>query len=265
MTCRTYNPSVRVGNWNEDIQLEEDTLKDFLERRERGQLLIQRNPHLSQAKTKLSSSTDGFVHFGDSLMLVNPADTDSCLSACASDQSGSCGVSGSRNGTPCARNTFIINSLQGEKNGDKLTYNTHFHICCPQGENLLYLSSDHVSPIVSKSSCKSGHQAVSLVSEPSLLTAWKILYFDPQSRLEMDYLPVLANTNIILTHVYTNRKLCVEYDFKIRSAFGSEYEISAHDYLDSHKAEKVNHHWKLTMNVPGSDVMPIEAPAPETS
>lgn len=23
MTTRTYNPSVRVGNWNEDIQLEE--------------------------------------------------------------------------------------------------------------------------------------------------------------------------------------------------------------------------------------------------
>ena len=27
MSARTYNPSVRVGNWNEDIQLEEVNLE----------------------------------------------------------------------------------------------------------------------------------------------------------------------------------------------------------------------------------------------
>ncbi|CAB1331744.1 unnamed protein product, partial [Coregonus sp. 'balchen'] len=36
---RTYRPNVRVGNWREDVTLEEDTLKDFLERKERGELM----------------------------------------------------------------------------------------------------------------------------------------------------------------------------------------------------------------------------------
>ena len=30
MSVRTYNPSVRVGNWNEDIQLEEVSIRTIL-------------------------------------------------------------------------------------------------------------------------------------------------------------------------------------------------------------------------------------------
>lgn len=80
MSVRSYNPSVRVGNWNEDINLEEvvmmllymqymahcrslmyayilyssaryslvlqDQLKDFLEKKERGELMIQKTSNL---------------------------------------------------------------------------------------------------------------------------------------------------------------------------------------------------------------------------
>lgn len=68
---RTYNPNVRVGNWNEEICLEEDVLKDFLEKQENGSLLIQRTQSLMQtllAKTELSES----ICFGSSIMLINP-------------------------------------------------------------------------------------------------------------------------------------------------------------------------------------------------
>lgn len=80
MSVRTYNPSVRVGNWNEDICLKEvcrdfnsslaafgdksrawtgylaqwvlipsffqDLLKDFLDKKEKGELLIQKTHSL---------------------------------------------------------------------------------------------------------------------------------------------------------------------------------------------------------------------------
>ncbi|CAB4031558.1 cilia- and flagella-associated 161-like, partial [Paramuricea clavata] len=46
MSVRTYNPSVRVGNWNEDICLKEDMLKDFLDKKENGELLIQKTHSL---------------------------------------------------------------------------------------------------------------------------------------------------------------------------------------------------------------------------
>eukprot|EP00063_Salmo_salar_P051087 XP_014025922.1 PREDICTED: uncharacterized protein C15orf26 homolog isoform X2 [Salmo salar] len=45
---RTYRPNVRVGNWREDVTLEEDTLKDFLERKERGELMVQKTGFLKQ-------------------------------------------------------------------------------------------------------------------------------------------------------------------------------------------------------------------------
>ena len=42
MSVRTYNPSVRVGNWIEDLCLEEDLLKDFLSKKDNGELMIQK-------------------------------------------------------------------------------------------------------------------------------------------------------------------------------------------------------------------------------
>jgi len=72
-TTRTYNPNVRVGNWNEEICLEEDILKDFLEKQESGTLLIQRTQslmHTLLAKTQLDGSDT--VTIGSQTMLVNP-------------------------------------------------------------------------------------------------------------------------------------------------------------------------------------------------
>lgn len=62
MSVRTYSPSVRVGNWNEDLCLEEvhfqtrvtnvlreslqEQLKDFLEKQEKGELQIQKTHNL---------------------------------------------------------------------------------------------------------------------------------------------------------------------------------------------------------------------------
>jgi len=70
---RTYNPNVRVGNWNEEICLEDDMLKDFLEKQEAGTLLIQRTQSLMQTllqKTELKS--DSSVTVGENVMLINP-------------------------------------------------------------------------------------------------------------------------------------------------------------------------------------------------
>ncbi|XP_077730301.1 cilia- and flagella-associated protein 161 isoform X4 [Canis aureus] len=60
MAQNLYSPRVRLGNWNEDIYLEEELMKDFLEKREKGQLLIQRNRRLKENLLRpviLNSST----------------------------------------------------------------------------------------------------------------------------------------------------------------------------------------------------------------
>ncbi|KAJ7384584.1 hypothetical protein OS493_021215 [Desmophyllum pertusum] len=120
MSVRTYNPSVLIGNWNEDICLDEDKLKDFLEKKENGQLLIQKASNLLQNILKpvnSSVSHDGYLHFGDVLCIYNPS-TETTLSANMAESKmhdekrlvGPCDVSASKMIDPCIRNAFVIRS-----------------------------------------------------------------------------------------------------------------------------------------------------------
>lgn len=281
MSVRTYNPSVRVGNWNEDIQLEEDTLKEFLQKKEQGELLYQKRTKLEQTifkKIDLSISRDGFVHFGDKVNIRCPGTLDKTKyfahieprSECnlavvpqinkilySSKFEAPCNVTGSRDVASNLRSTFVIKSKDGTPNGEPLRYGQVFYLSTmdDEGGNLL-LQSDRVT--LHKSPNKSRHQEVSLVSEPSALTEWKILHFKPKLRFEYEGVPVPANDKIIFNHVVTNQDLCVEEEICIRTAFGSrEYEISACTMLDSHRAEKEQNHWMIVMGVPGDDIYPV--------
>jgi len=72
-TTRTYNPNVRVGNWNEEICLDEDRLKDFLDKQDSGTLLIQRTERLMHTlleKTEISESDT--VEYQGNIILLNP-------------------------------------------------------------------------------------------------------------------------------------------------------------------------------------------------
>jgi len=209
----------------------------------------------------ISISRDGKVHFGDRVMLINPGAKDGSCSAAAlsvnisADNTTSAGVAGSSNTKPCVRNVFSIKSLDGTPNGECLKYGQHFYLCCAEGES--YLSSDRAS--FQKCAKKSRHNEVSMVIEPSHLTAWTIVPFDPEFRMELQYSTVPANQRIIMNHVKTNNNLCLE-NYNLRSAFGSEKEVSTYTDLDSHRAEKESNHWMLVMNVPGDPIMPMDAP-----
>lgn len=282
---RTYNPSVRVGNWNEDIQLEEDQLKNFLEKRERGELLIQKTHNLSATmgrKLPLSVSQDFAVHFGDHVMIQCGGAKDrtkyfqdkdprnACILAlnvsdpnCLLNKSlmGAAGVSGCMNISPNQRTVYRLEHPSGGFKGTKLTYGQPFYLVTV-GENTgkLYLSSDKVS--FNKCAKKSRHQEVSLVPEPSFLTQWRVEHRNPLLRMEYENEPVEANQELIFVHCKTNQCLAVEHDYNIRTPFGREYEISTHTFLDSHKAEEDRNHFMIVMGVPGSFVEPVPEQGP---
>lgn len=281
MSVRTYNPSVRVGNWNEDIQLEEDTLKDFLQKRERGELLYQKRTKLEQTifkKVDLSISMDRYVHFGDKVNITCPGTLDKTRYFAHVDPRADCSlvvlpqinkilysqkfespcaVTGSRDCKANLRSTFVIKSMDGTRDGEPLRFGQAFYISTmdDEGGNLL-LQSDRVT--LHKSPNRSRHQEVSLVDCPSSLTRWQILHKDPKFRMESEGCPVPANDKVIINHVVTNHNLCVEEEVCQRTSFGtSEYEITAHTMLDSHKAEKEQNHWMIVMGVPGDDIYPV--------
>ncbi|XP_064870656.1 cilia- and flagella-associated protein 161-like [Oncorhynchus nerka] len=138
--------------------LMQDTLKDFLDRKERGELMVQKTGFLKQnilKQVSLSVSVGGAVCFGDVVMLVNVCGDNSCSVSIYADLTNlgegpspaiqaPCGVSGGRSLQPCTRNAFIISSVDGSAEGEPLRYNQSFALRTTSGfAGGLYLTSDH--------------------------------------------------------------------------------------------------------------------------
>ncbi|XP_031688720.1 cilia- and flagella-associated protein 161 isoform X1 [Oncorhynchus kisutch] len=255
---RTYRPDVRVGNWREDVTLEEDTLKDFLDRKERGELMVQKTGFLKQnilKQVSLSVSVGGAVCFGDVVMLVNVCGDNSCSVSIYADLTNlgegpcpaiqaPCGVSGGRSLQPCTRNAFIISSVDGSAEGEPLRYNQSFALRTTSGfAGGLYLTSDHKT--FQKCAKKSRLQEVIMEHQANFLSWWKVLHNDPHERLEHEGLPVPANSKVLISHCKTNQALAVLGQHILWTPYGKEYEVTAHTFLDSHKAERDINHWLL--------------------
>ncbi|XP_026712259.1 cilia- and flagella-associated protein 161 isoform X2 [Athene cunicularia] len=227
-----YRPGVLIGNWNEEAYLEEDRIRDFMRKKERGELLTQKINKLQDKllkKIHLSVSKDGFVHFGDTVILLNPPNkspVENYPGACGSltlavdlDEISiysveslqvPCGVSAVKSVDPTGRNTFCILSVGGDAVGEPIRFGQNFGLGTTGG------LSDQ-----------------------------------------------MANSEIIITHCHTNRSLAVPRNFWTRSYFGKEYEVVCHTYLDSHKAEEDKNYWKIVTGDPGDeDGTMIERPNP---
>lgn len=258
MSVRTYNPSVRVGNWNEDLCLEEDLLKDFLEKKQNGELSIDKSQQwLTQVLKPTQLSSSNGIKFGDSVCVFNPSlevtlsiNMSTTVNRNTDTLIGPCGVSGSKILNPICRNTFVIKSPTGDKQGQSLMYGEPFLLCSQDGlTGDLKLTSELTT--FTKNAKKSRLQEVLLVNESSFDCHWQVLHFNPQLRLETEGTPVPGDQKIMLNHCKTNQRLRAMSDYRIRTAFGHEHEIVAHTDLDSHKAEKSENHWIIvTGNAP---------------
>ncbi|XP_070256512.1 cilia- and flagella-associated protein 161 isoform X3 [Myotis yumanensis] len=231
MAQNMYGPGVRMGNWNEDIYLEEEIMKDFLEKRDKGQLLIQRNRRLKShllRPMQLSVTEDGYVHFGDSVMLVNPdhpevqadqflpGDLSLCLTpdeirAHMSDQFElPCGLSASSTRTPVGRNTFTVLRADREAVGQVLRFGQSFRL------------------------------GITLGCEDQM-----------------------ANTRVLINHCHTNRGLAVHRYLFLRTYFGKEAEVAAHTHLDCHRVERPRNHWMLVTGNPRKEASSmLDVPKP---
>ncbi|XP_036006041.1 cilia- and flagella-associated protein 161 [Fundulus heteroclitus] len=270
---RSYRLKVKIGNWNEDLVREEDAMKEYFEKKENGDLLIQKVDFLKQnilEQVNLSVSSDGRLHFGDVVMLVNlggenqprsavsiNADVGSLTKTLSPGIQTPCGVCAGSGIQPCVRTAFIITSVDGSPEGSSLHFDQCFALRTTGGfARGLYLTSDLQS--FQKRSKMSGFQEVYLDDSMCFLSWWKIVYFDPQERLEYEGQPVPANEKVLIVHCKTNQALAALGDQPLWTAYGKEYEVTAHTFLDSHKAEEQVNHWILcTSDPPGEGLVAL--------
>ncbi|GCB71170.1 cilia- and flagella-associated protein 161 [Scyliorhinus torazame] len=269
----TYSSSVLLHNWFEDLALDQDVIKDFIAKKERGELTIQKMGSYKEIlldKTELAKSRDGYVHFGDEVLLINPGTVDKYAAnvhpirrpmslTMNVDQSrfltstkvdSPCELSASLELSPTIRNTFVITSIDGSCVGDPLRYGQSFALRTLEGvAGQLYLTSD--IKLFLKFAKKSRLQLVNLLDELSFLSCWQVLYLDPQMRLEYDGYPVQANIKVLINHTRTNQALAALQKYSFWTAFGREHEITTNTFYDSHRAEEDLNHWVIVTGDPG--------------
>lgn len=281
-TVRTYNPNVRVANWNEELCLEEDILKDFLGKQEAGTLLIQRSQALMQtllAKTELTKNEDDIVTHGSNIMIINPGrqglnpeteggkkaeDLPKKLLAGRNCSSISLNVDawptggletlvksnislsgGANTEVSCVRNTFKIQKISGGGDDDNvLRYGDKFSLKSALDENL-YIFADRIR-LGDSSQSKTGISPVELVpvtGSANYGSQWIIESFDPLLRMEHEGMPVKKGEPVIIKHCSTGQNLAAIEKSTVRTPFGREIELGVRTYFNSHKAEMDNNYW----------------------
>lgn len=255
-----YSSKVLIGNWSEDVDLEQVRFKDFLKKRETGGLSV----HQVQGKISKSMlpvghsySDDGKLHFGDRVMLGNQK-TRAMLACDLSDRIQShefgCAVTTSPCITgPVARAVFILSRVCENDGfpGDYLHFGQEFTLSTHPKlhPSPLYLHSTSVSPF---SYAKfSRFQEVSMHSIKGPNTIWVAEHANSKVRFESQGCPVGANSDIVIKHNQTGQWLSSE-TINYRNDFGGEFEVSCHSYLDARKTQQLSSEksGKVTIDIP---------------
>jgi hypothetical protein len=228
----SYNHSVRIGNWNEDKEIDELKMKEYLHKKANGQLLVNKvQAHLNASlqEVPLSYSSDGFVHIGDTLMLYNVA-TEGVLSIDTAQKINSYDVgfvatTSTLTQAPVARNTFVIEPVgDNVMAGDVLKLGQPFRLRVnPRLESQAYVISQPTS--TSSFSKVSRNQEVSANLQPAAAdTVWVAVYKDCNQRFEMEGQNVPTNAEIVIQHRATKSALASD-KLNVYNDFGNEFEV----------------------------------------
>jgi Ca2+-binding EF-hand superfamily protein len=255
-----YSAKTLIGNWSEDMELEQIKFKDYLARREQGQLVVhQIERKLSKSLTPVghSFSADGKLHFGAKVMLLNKK-TNGFLVCDPWDKIAGTddeyAVTSSTNITrPVARSVFIL--VRERQNdgypGDCLHYGqpfllqVHSFLSSPP----LYLHSCTVSP--QHFARFSRHQEVSVNPKKNSNTIWVLENNDSKIRFETLGTPVQPNIPVLLKHNQTGQWLASDL-VNYKNDYGVEYEVCTHSFLSGGKTQQLSSEkaGKLTTDIP---------------
>mmetsp|Transcript_38821 Transcript_38821/g.91303 ORF Transcript_38821/g.91303 Transcript_38821/m.91303 type:complete len:305 (-) Transcript_38821:51-965(-) len=242
-----YAHKVRIGNWSEDLELEEIKLKDYLKKKETGQLFVnakQKQLEESLVVTELSASPDGQLRFGHKVMLLNHQSNGLLASNpfdAVTKTHEAYAVTTTANSNPCVRSTFVLERADPHDgyDDDVLHYGQNVRFKIEPFSKILdpvYLHSELVTALTS--SKYSRHQECCALGAVTGETLWQVLYPDTHSRFEMDGAPVLAGSPLCVRHVQTGSFLSSD-EIPYPNLFGTEFEVHCHHYYSMNKTQNL--------------------------
>ncbi|KAF4656846.1 hypothetical protein FOL47_008725 [Perkinsus chesapeaki] len=241
-----YKPTCRIGNWCEEVELNELRMKEYMSKKESGDLLvISRQLMLERALQPAAAQIkgqDGTLRNGDTVMLRNEA-SECFLSANAEEKipgrkATAYAVTTGPNATPCVRNVFAVELVNSNDENTPVCYGDEVQLRL-RGlvQEDCYLYSEMVSALAA-SKC-SRKQEVGALAKPSGNTRWQILHPDGKMRFETEGEPVKVDQPIVIKHLGTGSFLASD-KIKQMNVFGAENEVHAHCYYSTNKTHNMN-------------------------
>lgn len=242
-----YQHRVRIGNWSEDLELDEIKLKDYLKKKETGALLVnskQKQLEECLMKAELTPTPDGFLQFGGKVMLFNHQAKGfmACNPYDAVTKSHEAfALTTGPNGNACVRNVFeIVRADVNDGFGDDVVhYGQKFRLKLEPFSRIRAETYMHSELVTALAAAKfSRHQEVSALAAPSGECLWQLLYPDTATRFEMDGEPVPAGSPLCFRHCATGSFLASD-EIAYQNIFGTEYEVHCYPYYSLNKTQNL--------------------------
>jgi len=240
----SYNCKTRVGNWLEDVCLEEAKFGDFKRAREQGTLTMGMfNSKVASCTSAVphTYSEDGLVKYGDSIVLAHKQTGGSL----ACDPFEAAGFDSSEfNASVCestssmARNTFVITKVDESDPSEYVAWGTPFRLMCnpslrvDENTNMLqppiYLASCLKNE--RKASPLSNNQLVYMTAKTTYSTVWKaqmpaVSKDSGAARMLSQGESLVSGCDVVLQHCQTMQLLSSDSSNGINTDFGTEYEV----------------------------------------
>jgi len=236
-----------MGNWNEDCELEEIKLKDYLKKKETGSLLVNQKQRQLEAclrQTELTPTSDGAMRWGSRVMLFNHQSKGflACNPYDPTTKAHEAFVlTTGPNGNPCVRNSFElvrVNQRDGYDD-DFVHYGQDFRLRLEPFGSMTTDAYMHSEPVTALAAAKySRHQEVSVIASANGDTKFQFLYPDSATRFEMEGEPVPAGSPLVLRHVATGSFLASD-EIPYQNLFGTEFEVHCYPYFSLNKTQNL--------------------------
>jgi hypothetical protein len=240
----SYNCKTRVGNWLEDVCLEEAKFGDFKRAREHGTLTM------GMFNTKVASCTstvphtyseDGLIKYGDSIVLAHKQTGGSL----ACDPFEAAGFDSSEfNASVCestssmARNTFVITKVDEADPSEYVAWGTPFRLMCNPSLRVDEETNMLQPPLFLASSLKnerkasplSNNQLVYMTAKVTYSTVWKtqmpaVSKDSGAARVLSQGEALVSGCDVVLQHCQTMQLLSSDSGNAMNTDFGTEYEV----------------------------------------
>ena len=230
-----YDYTTRIGNWYEDMVLEDEKMREFLEKKAAGTLTIQRIRQNLNLVHLPPPSDDGLLHYNTPVRIFN-AELN-CFIACdpgdaENDEEQLYSATGSRMDDITARNVWVIKKCDNsgrpidEGNKEPVCYGDEFLISSTDSlaDRPFYLSSHHFD--WTHFSRVSRKQLVCSQQKETYENAWRVESCGRDTMMDFEGEPVHIDSPVLLKHVQTNAPLYVN-EATFLNDYGSEFELTA--------------------------------------